>query len=155
MLRILLAVDGSEHDASSTETLGRLFGGRSDVHVTVLTIAHMRLPEAPSFRSGIVPSIPPLREMEEWEAQIQQDSTDIVSAARQDLLAHGFDVETRVEWGPPAEGVLAAADDGEYDLIAMGRYGAGKVADLFVGSVSGRVLQRAKIPVLVVRSKGE
>ncbi len=155
MPRILLAVDGSENDASSMEALGRLFGGKSDVHVTVLTVAHMRLPEAPSFRSGVVPSIPPLKEMEEWEAQIQQDSADIVSAAREDLLVYGFDVETRVEWGPPAEVVLAAADDSDYDLIAMGRYGAGKVADLFVGSVSGRVLQRAKTPVLVVRSKNE
>ena len=155
MPRILLAVDGSEHDASSMEVLGRLFGEKGDVHVTVLTVAHMRLPEAPSLRSGIVPSIPPLREMEVWEAEIRQDSADIVSAASEELLPYGFEVETRVEWGRPAEVVLEVADDGDYDLIAMGRYGAGKVVDLFVGSVSGRVLQRAKIPVLVVRSKGK
>ena len=155
MPRILLAVDGSAHDVSSTDALRRLFGGQSDVHVTILTIAHLRLPSAESFRLGFVPRIPSMEEMERWEVQIRREAEGIVKGAREDLEALGFTVSTRVEWGPPAEMILQAAEEADYDLIAMGRRGAGQVSGIVMGSVSDRVMKRAKAPVLVIHGKDE
>jgi nucleotide-binding universal stress UspA family protein len=56
---------------------------------------------------------------------------------------------------PPADAILAAAEDGEFDLIVMGSRGVSVEHghERLVGSVAERVLHRAPCPVLVVRAE--
>ena len=156
MTRILLAVDGSDHDVSSTRWLGRLFGGAAgSTEVTVLTVAHLRLPVPPPLRPGFVPHIPSQEEMRDMEAQTRTEADALVTAVQTDLEAYGFSVTTRVEWGPTADVIVKVAETGEHDLIAIGQRGAGRVADLIIGSVSDRVIRRARIPVIVMPATAE
>jgi nucleotide-binding universal stress UspA family protein len=53
--------------------------------------------------------------------------------------------------GPPADAVIAVADDIGADLIVTGSRGRGRVSSALLGSVSTEVLQRARCDVLVVR----
>jgi len=55
------------------------------------------------------------------------------------------------ELGSPAEIVLRAADSAGADLVVVGARGQGRVAELFLGSVSHRVLLHAARPTLVVK----
>ena len=153
MTHILLAVDGSEHDTSSVEWLGELFGGMTRaVEITVLTVAHLRMPGPPAFRLGFVPRLPSREDLEGIEEQTQSDADDIVNAAKAELEEYGFVVTTRVEWGPTPDVILEVAEANECDIIAIGKHGAGKVSDLIVGSVSDRVMRRSHIPVLILRA---
>lgn len=156
MTRILLAVDGSEQDVASAEWLGRLFGGVADtVEIAVLTVAHLRMPGPSSIRLGFVPHLPSQEDLQGIEQQTRTEADEIVDAAREDLEEYGFTVTTMVEWGPTPDVILEAAEANECDMIAMGWHGAGKVSDLIVGSVSDRVMRRARVPVLILRAPTE
>jgi len=58
MAKILMAVDGSEHDAKTAQFLSKLFRGVADVEVTILNVAHLQLPIPPVMEMGMVPVMP-------------------------------------------------------------------------------------------------
>ncbi len=153
MTRILLAVDGSDQDVSSVKWLGKLFGGvAAGVEITVLHVAHLRMPGPSSIRLGFVPHLPSREDLEGIEHQTRTEADDIVNAVREDLEDYGFAVTTKVEWGPTPDVILEAAEANDCDMIAMGWHGAGKVSDFLVGSISDRVMRRARVPVLILRA---
>lgn len=53
--------------------------------------------------------------------------------------------------GYPADEILHQVEAGGFDLLVMGSHGAGRVADVMLGSTTGRVMRQCKKPVLVVR----
>jgi nucleotide-binding universal stress UspA family protein len=59
-------------------------------------------------------------------------------------------VRTLIKWGHPAEEILKAADEEKVDMIVVGSRGK-RVSHLFMGSVSREVVNRAEVPVLVVK----
>ena len=56
--------------------------------------------------------------------------------------------------GPPAEVLLAVADEEDADLVVVGSRGAGSVPALVLGSTSSRVAQRSHRPVTIVPGSG-
>ncbi|HEY6000762.1 MAG TPA: universal stress protein [bacterium] len=68
------------------------------------------------------------------------------AADGRDLLA-----EVRVERGRPDQVILEEARRVGADAIVMGSHGHTSVGELFVGSTAHRVVQRAAVPVLLVR----
>jgi nucleotide-binding universal stress UspA family protein len=52
--------------------------------------------------------------------------------------------------GAPADGILAAARAGGFDLIVMGTHGRRGLSRMILGSVAEAVLRRAPCPVLTV-----
>ncbi len=153
MTRILLAVDGSSQDVSSVEWLGKLFGDvAATLEITVLHVAHLRMPGPSSIRLGFVPRLPSREDLEGIEHQTRTEADEIVNAVKEDLEDYGFAVTTMVEWGPTPDVILEVAEANDCDMIAMGRHGAGRVTDLIVGSVSDRVMRRARVPVLFLHA---
>lgn len=72
----------------------------------------------------------------------------------------GTEVHTRLSFGDPARALLKIADEEDVDLIVMGTHGRGAWGSMLMGSVSQRVIQHAKVPVVVVppdlrQSEGE
>ncbi|HZV47702.1 MAG TPA: universal stress protein, partial [Thermodesulfovibrionales bacterium] len=62
-------------------------------------------------------------------------------------------IETKVAIGKPAEEILKEADQGEVNLIVMGRKGRTALKDIMIGGVSSTVLQRSINPTIaLVRS---
>jgi nucleotide-binding universal stress UspA family protein len=59
----------------------------------------------------------------------------------------------RVVRGEAAEAILEAADEESADLIAIGTHGPSGLARWLFGSTAGKVLERAKVPVLFLRPK--
>jgi ACR3 family arsenite efflux pump ArsB/nucleotide-binding universal stress UspA family protein len=56
-----------------------------------------------------------------------------------------------VEAGNPVNQISSAAENGNYDLVIMGKHGHGRLEGAIVGSVAGGVISRCSKPVLVVR----
>ena len=62
---------------------------------------------------------------------------------------------TYLVWdGDPGDGILAAAEAEQADLIVVGTRGRNVVGPV-LGSVSEHIVQRARVPVLVVRPEGD
>lgn len=51
----------------------------------------------------------------------------------------------------PEESILKIAQEKKCDLIVMGTHGQGGLRGVFIGSVTQKVLNQSKIPVLVLR----
>ena len=55
-----------------------------------------------------------------------------------------------LEEGAPVSAILRTANKNKADLIVMGATGAGKMESFFFGTISGKVLEEAHCPVIVV-----
>lgn len=84
---------------------------------------------------------------------------DDARAALQDLTdevgIHNIPLTLHVLMGPPARGILDAAERVDADLIVMGTHGRTGARRLLVGSVTEKVVQRAPCPVFVVNPSGK
>jgi nucleotide-binding universal stress UspA family protein len=89
--------------------------------------------------------LPQMLERIEADTHAQLD-TLVTPEDRRALTVH-----TTVDVGSPAEKILAYADAHTVDLIVMGTHGRGAVERLWVGSITERVLQHARCPVVSVR----
>ncbi len=59
-------------------------------------------------------------------------------------------VTIQVVEGNPAAEILAKADELDPEMLVMGTHGKGFLAQAFLGSVAKKVLDRVKIPVVIV-----
>lgn len=78
---------------------------------------------------------------------------DAIPPLRELAEANGFEhleIKHVMEEGPTIPTILKIADDINADLIVMGTTGAQGLKELFLGSVSGEILEHATCPVLVV-----
>lgn len=86
------------------------------------------------------------------------DSVIIKEALKQfcegmrDCLPDGdpVDVQIRVDRGDPCEQILKCAREENCDLIVIGRYGHGRLANLFLGSKAKTLIMQSPVPVLTV-----
>ncbi|WP_326542094.1 universal stress protein [Pseudorhodoferax sp.] len=75
-----------------------------------------------------------------------------LNAAQEIASAAGVDCESATVEGHAAEeGILNTADTCDADLIVIGSHGRRGIEKLLLGSVTQRVLQDARVPVMVVR----
>ena len=56
-----------------------------------------------------------------------------------------------IKTGHPVQEIIAAADDGEYDIVVMGTHGHSLIGDLLLGSVARGVVHKCRIPVLTIK----
>jgi universal stress protein A len=137
-------VDGSEHSLEAARKLGRLI----DAEGAEISLLHVQKPEA--FAVGVAWIDPDAKQRREIRRRQEAEMIfDITNAplAQQRLTVRQ---QLRVE-GDPADEILRLADEIGADLIVMGSHGRTGVLRVLMGSVSRKVLDRAKCPVLIVR----
>jgi len=64
----------------------------------------------------------------------------------------GFEAEVTIAHGTPFSEILRIGHERAISLIVMGSHGAGLANEILLGSVTQRVLRRATLPVLVIRT---
>ena len=146
--KILLAVDGSPASLEAAKQLG----GLVDAEGADISIIHARKPE-------------PLAESELMDAETKRrrdierrlEAEGVLAAANALLARQGLVSRHQmvVEGDDPADEILKRADEIGAELIAMGSHGRSGFLEFFLGSVSRKVLDRARCPVLVVRSPSQ
>lgn len=131
-MKILLAYDGFDHSRHALEETARLAAdGHSDV--TVLSVVP---PDARGSKSG-------------GHVGARPHAHEDVARAHAFLRELGIASEMRMEYGDPAEEIVAEARTGGYDLVIVGSRGRGSVGRLILGSISTQVVDQAPCPVLV------
>lgn len=142
MYHVLLPIDGDEQRAKRiAEAFVGLPLDTSQVDALVLNVFA-------AFKSDVEGGL--ISPEDYFEPEAFPESVDVVLEKLRDA---GIDADKRRVYGDPAEEIIAAAEDFEADLIAMGgrkRSPAGKV--LF-GSVTQSVLLSGTCPVLVTTRK--
>ncbi|MFN3731015.1 universal stress protein [Comamonas testosteroni] len=140
-MKILLAVDGSAYTqkmlaylTSHQEMLG------TGHEYTIITVQPLLPPRA---RAALGKEV--------VEQYYDEESTKILQPVLEFLKGRGVEAQSIAKVGPIADTIIHAAQDGKFDLIAMGTHGHGALGRLVMGSVSSQVLAGCTIPVLLIR----
>ena len=149
MKKILFPTDFSE-PANNAFIYALQLAEKLKASITTLHIfSH---PEIHIERGGINPEalqhIYESIDMDEFENY--KDSVPALrSIAEKEKLTH-IELYHIMEDGPVIPKIIQKAKEGSYDLIVMGTKGAGWVKEIFLGTITGEVMERASCPVLAV-----
>jgi nucleotide-binding universal stress UspA family protein len=141
MLKLLIAVDGSEHARHAIEAAARMARAQP-VQALLLNVA-----DALVFYGDL----PPFDAQAVEQAQRTRQQQVLAEAKAQALAAGLAQVEVLGVTGFPADEIVHAAAERGVDQIVMGTHGQGALRSLFLGSVAQRVVHLAKVPVLLVK----
>jgi nucleotide-binding universal stress UspA family protein len=142
MLKMLIAIDGSEHAQRAMGAVARLASQTKGIEVVLLNVQ-----EGPLYYG----ELPPF-DYESIESRQSQHQRTLLEAALTEARRLGLDtVATQAERGATATEIVRVAAERGVDQIVMGTHGRGAVGGLFLGSIAQRVVHLAKVPVLLVR----
>ncbi len=85
---------------------------------------------------------------------LEKDAQAAVTAVTDQATDANLQTLQAVHRGTPAKEILTYAEEAGIDLIVIGTHGKTPREKLAMGSVSERVVDRAEVPVLVVRGAG-
>lgn len=142
MLKLLMAVDGSEHSQRAIKTVGQLAGSGVPVEVVLINVRN-----PPAFYGEL-----PVLSIDEIEAAQKKAQDEVLAAAQKSALAAGLKVRsTERAVGLPAPEIVRVAGEQAVDQIVLGTHGRGAMGSLFIGSVAQQVVHLSKLPVLLVK----
>jgi nucleotide-binding universal stress UspA family protein len=81
-----------------------------------------------------------------WEEKAAEEMKGI----EKELKEKGYRVKSRIETGIPFREILRVSEEENVSVIVVGSHGKSNLADIFLGSVSEKIIQNSKKPVLVV-----
>ena len=142
MLKILIAVDGSEHANRAIETVAKLRRNGLELEATIVCVS----PE-PLFYGDYTAST--IRGIEEDQNR-QQDTILEKSIQRAEHLGLALSGTARAH-GVIANEILRVAQELKVDQLAMGTRGMGAIGSMVLGSVAQRVIHQAPMPVLLTK----
>ena len=142
---ILVPVDGSNSSWKAlayAKELAEKFEGK----MTVLTVAQV-------YRSATLVAMPLDNVFNAQDDGITESSRLVIESAKEKLADFTGSVEYLLEKGHPSEKILSIAkkENCGYDAIIIGSRGLSGIAEFFLGSVSAKIAEHAKIPVVIVK----
>lgn len=142
MLKILIAVDGSEHANRAIEAVGKMARASLDLEAILVCVS----PE-PIFYGDY--SVATIQKIEEDQKQ-QQNAilTKAMELAKAQELKLG---EPARAYGVIANEIVRIANERQVDQIAMGTRGMGAMGNMILGSVAQRVIHQSAVPVLLTK----
>lgn len=147
-MRILLAIDDSEHSRTATENvLARPWPGGSTIGI--LSVAPLSLPILGEFASQAA-----LQSYQEHELALAANVQAAVERSAAMLRGAGFVVEPMVRRGEPRSVIVDVAKEWRADLIVVGSHGRTGPRRLLLGSVAEYVVRHASCSVEVSRRAG-
>lgn len=141
-MKILLAADGSANALRTADYVIKLAQKGVTMEVTVLTVIPMT--EELSGYLGV--------DSEEYQRLIKIRVKPIF--AKYEAAFKGFGnirAHYDIKEGDAAEQVVQLANSDRFDEIVIGSRGMSEVKEIFLGSVSHKVVQLAKCPVVIVK----
>jgi nucleotide-binding universal stress UspA family protein len=141
---IVIGVDYSDHSIHAVDEALRARAADRDVRVVPMLV----LPGSP------VTGIPETEEMaRELVARAKDNLVQLVEGRVRALGVTPVMLEPQVDFGPPAERLIARAKAEGAELIVVGTHGREGLSHLLLGSVADEVMRKAPCSVLVARAR--
>ncbi len=142
-MKILLAVDGSDHSYEAVRALKHL--RRAD-ELTLLHVVDAPRPAYPMMVPEVAQEL-----YAQLERSMREDGEQLLTRIQSLLPLHSGPVSKLLKTGSPAEQIVSAVESRHTDLIVMGARGLGPVKERLFGSVSHRVLSMAPCAKLILQ----
>jgi len=88
-----------------------------------------------------------LRIEKEWEENVRE----LIRPMEDELKELGFQITVRIEKDVPFIDILKVEQEENVSVIVIGSHGKSNVKEMLLGSVSEKVVRKARKPVLVVK----
>jgi nucleotide-binding universal stress UspA family protein len=154
--KLLIGVDGSNHALWAVDYVGLMSQAIPDLSATIYHVAHS---VPPPVLHGDQHDAQNFRLAQRMQQLVQERAFAITDKARERLTDRGFAAD-RIKTKALSRGLGLARDlvfegtQGLYDAIVLGRRGLSKAQELFLGSVTNKVVQHAdRLAVWVVGGK--
>jgi nucleotide-binding universal stress UspA family protein len=85
------------------------------------------------------------------ERNLEENVTKNLKRIEDSLAERGFTVRVRLEKGSPFREILRVEEEEDVSVIIIGSHGVSNVQEMLLGSVSEKVIRKAKKPVLVIK----
>ncbi len=82
---------------------------------------------------------------------LEEETRQTMEKIRKSLAGKSIEVKTIIRQGDPAEKILETAQKMKVDLIVTGSHGKHGAKKFLLGSVSSKVIDYSKCPVMVVK----
>jgi nucleotide-binding universal stress UspA family protein len=149
--KILVATDGSK---TADKAVNFAFDLAAKYSAEVLVVSVFDVISTALVARGMVFSpAGTSKYLEELEAFHEKVLLDSIKKAEK--VKAGFKVSKKLLKGRAADKIVEAANEGGFDLIVIGSRGLGGIKEFFLGSVSDRVADEAKCPVLIVKENAD
>lgn len=153
---MLLAIDGSKNSLMTLDYVSHLFQFSPEV---TMVLFHILPPVPPIYKEGDSMDPVALKYLGDYKRKHQEAIEKILHKSRDRLVKAGW-AEAQIQIRAQekrvglARDILFEAEQGIYDALVIGRRGLSKVEEVFLGSVSNKIIQGAKgTPVWVVGGK--
>jgi nucleotide-binding universal stress UspA family protein len=147
--KILVPVDGSEHSDRALNYALDL-AEKYSAKIKLLSVAQPVVAFGPMFvTQPMLPSEGTTIYVKEIEAAHKRMLTEAFKKAKK--TKPDLKISKMLVDGRPADRIVEIANTEKFDLIVMGSRGAGGIKEFFLGSVSDRVADAARCPVLLVK----
>jgi nucleotide-binding universal stress UspA family protein len=91
------------------------------------------------------------KEFQKLEKHKQEETEKLLKGVEKELKEAGLKVSLRVETGMPVSEILRVEEEEDVSAIVIGSHGWSNLQEIFLGSVSEKVIRRSKKPVLVIK----
>jgi nucleotide-binding universal stress UspA family protein len=144
--KILVGFDGSECANRALE-FGLDLADKYSASVLILNVLELPVyggPEDPlAVSAGMAGFVKDLQEAHQ--------ATLAKGAEKAAQLKPNVKASTELREGDPSGQIVAAAEEGGFDVVVVGHGGEGRLRELFLGGTSERVAHLARCPVLIVK----
>lgn len=144
MEKILVAIDGSE-TGNKALLKAKEIGTAFESEITIVYVMEYASSLYSVYMSENKINTDHLNEV------YKEHAMEILDSALENFKDYKYKVCTLLKKGNPAFKILEVSDEGDYDLLIMGSRGLGPFSRAVMGSVSTKVLNNAKISVLIVK----
>lgn len=147
--KIIVPIDGSEHSERALNYALDL-AEKYSAEIKLLSVAQPVVATGPMFLTQ--PMLSPASiaiYVKEIEAAHEKMLAEAFKKAKK--VKPNINISKQLVNGRPADKIVEIANEGNFDLIVMGSRGAGGIKEFFLGSVSDRVADEARCPVLLVK----
>ncbi|HZK43424.1 MAG TPA: universal stress protein [Syntrophomonadaceae bacterium] len=141
MEKILVAVDGSKNAARALMKAKQI-GTAFNSEITILYVMEDIMSH---------PYVYTVDEVNSLENIFEKQSVKVLDAALEGFKDYNNKVNTLTKSGSPGLKIIEVAEEGAYTLIIMGSRGLGVISGAIMGSVSNKVVNKAKVSVLIVK----
>jgi len=150
LTKILVPYDGSKFSVKAL-TKAMELAHNLDSEIFLLSVVNIGYISPPGLL-GLIKSSQEKKAIKKWSKSIELDTKKILKNAAKKCESKGITVSFRIEHGNVVDKILDFAKQKKISLIVIGScglHGIGKLKTL--GSVSRKISENAKCPVLIIR----